>query len=96
MRLRRPRKAPSNEFSRLLQRILRARELNNTDLRDRLEVRGKPFTKQFVCMLCNGQRDPPAELIALVADALDLTEEWALKLHRAAAIDQGYAIGGVE
>jgi hypothetical protein len=48
-------------------------------------------------MLCNGQRDPPLELIGAIAKVLDLLDEWVERLYRGgAAIDRGYKIGAIE
>ena len=50
----------------MLTRVLVARDLNNDDLRVRLyRASGRPFSKQFVGMLCNGQRDVLLALMPL-------------------------------
>lgn len=97
MRTRRYRAEASNEFGRMLTRVLVARDLNNDDLRVPLEKdEQRRLSKQFVGMLCNGQRDVPLELIASIAKVLDLPDDWIERLYRAAAVDRGYKIGAVE
>jgi hypothetical protein len=97
MPTRRRRAEASNEFGRMLTRVLVARDLNNGDLRERLEKdEQRRLSKQLVGMLCNGQRDVPLELIASIAKALDLPDDWIERLYRAAAVDRGYKIGAVE
>jgi hypothetical protein len=81
----------------MLTRVLVARDLNNDDLRVRLyRASGRPFSKQFVGMLCNGQRDVLLALIGAIARVLDLPDDWVERLYCAAAIDRGYRIGAVE
>jgi hypothetical protein len=95
MRLHRERNAPSNEFGRMLTRVLIAGDLNNDDLRRRLAGEGRRVSKQFVGFLCNGRRDPSPRLIEAMAK-VDLTEDWTQRLYRAAAVDRGYEIGAIE
>jgi hypothetical protein len=71
MRLYRERNAPSNEFGRMLTRVLIGRDLNNDDLRRRLHGEGRRVSKQFIGFLCIGRRDPSPGLIAAVAKVLD-------------------------
>jgi hypothetical protein len=97
MRSGRHRVEASNQFGRMLTRVLVARDLNNDDLRVRLEQdERRRLSKQFVGMLCNGQRDVPLELIAAIAKVLELPDDWVERLYRTAAVEQGYKIGAVE
>jgi hypothetical protein len=97
MRTHRRRVEASNEFGRMLTRVLVARDLNNDDLRVRLERdERRRLSKQFVGMLCNGHRDPPLELIGAIAKVLDLPDDCVERMYRAAAVDRGYKIGAIE
>jgi hypothetical protein len=87
-----------NEFGQVLTRVLVARDPNNND-DCRVQVKKderRRLSKQFVSMLCNGQRDVPLDLIASIAKVLDLPDEWVERLYPAAAVDRGYKIGAIE
>ena len=77
-------------------RVLVARDLNNGDLRRRLELDGYRVSQQYVQFLVDGQRRPSLEMLDRIGRLLDLTDEWIVLLHRAAALDHGYRIGSVE
>jgi hypothetical protein len=97
MRTRHHRVGSSNEFGRMLTRVLVAPDLNNNDLRAPLEKDGRRrLSKQLVGMLCNVQRDPPLALIGAIGEVLDLPDHWVERLHRAAAVDRGYRIRAIE
>jgi hypothetical protein len=96
MRIHRERNRPSNEFGRLLTRVLVARDINNDDLRRRLVANGRKISKQFVGQLCIGVKNPPIGLIGDIGHVLDLPDDWVKRLWRAAAVDKGYEIGAIE
>ena len=70
MRVHRDRNAPSNEFGRMLTRVLIGRGLDNDGLRKRLRDVGQRPSAEFVQMLCAGQRDPSPRLIEAVVQGV--------------------------
>jgi hypothetical protein len=72
MRVHRHPNAPSNEFGRMLTRVLIGRGLDNDGLRKRLRDAGQRPSAEFVQRLCAGQRDPSPRLIEAVVKVFGL------------------------
>ena len=57
--------------------------------------RGYRISKQFLNMIATGSRRVPGAQLKKISEVMGLDEEQRRRLHRAAAIDAGYEIGGV-
>lgn len=80
-------KSDSTNFGRSVSNTLADLDLTQNDLSERL---GK--NPKYVNHTMTGYRKPSAEYVELVANALKLSEEQRIKLHRAAALDNGFKL----
>lgn len=86
---------PGHTFGLELAKCLTARGLTRADLSRMLIRRHTPLSKSYIGMLVANKRPAtPSNLIAICA-ALTLSEFEATRLHRAAALDAGFKIGGL-
>jgi transcriptional regulator with XRE-family HTH domain len=76
-----------SETGKTLSKILRSRKISQYSAAAASET-SQPYFNQ----VANGRRTPSADWLNLVANALDLSEEERVKLHRAAAKDHGFDI----
>jgi len=78
------------------QKLLVIKGTNNAHLQKAMARRGYRVTKQFIGLLANGYRRVPAQQLKRMCETLSCTREEAQRLHRAACIDMGFDIGGIE
>lgn len=55
-------------------------------------ARGEPVSTAYVNHTLSGAKKPNAEWVELVANALNVTPEQRARLHRAAAMDNGFKL----
>ena len=75
------------ETAKALSKILRAKKITQYSAAAASET-SQPYFNQ----VANGRRTPSADWLNLVANALNLSDEERVKLHRAAAKDHGFEI----
>lgn len=95
MRNRGNRVKPKGEFAREATKCLIAVEANNTELHRALREGGERCSKTYLDMVLSGSRHPRVELVEAICSCLGLTDERRHRLHRAAALDQGYRLGAL-
>jgi hypothetical protein len=82
-------------FGLELQKFLVAASHTESDLVRMLERMGRKVSKQYVNMVVRNQRSCSPEMIEDIGMALNLSIDQRVFLHRAAALDAGYKIGGM-
>jgi transcriptional regulator with XRE-family HTH domain len=75
------------ETGKTLSKILRTRKISQYSAAAASDT-SQPYFNQ----VANGRRTPSADWLNLVANALGLSDEERVKLHRAAAKDHGFEI----
>lgn len=78
------------------QKALVAKECDQAMLQRSMAKRGHRITKQFLNMMAQGKRRVPGHQLQKISEALGLDEVARRRLHRAAAMDAGYDVGGVD
>jgi len=78
------------------QKALIQREVTYDRLAKAMGKRGYRISKQFIGMLALGQRRVPATQLKRMCETLELDEVAKLRLHKAACIDMGFEIGGLD
>ena len=78
------------------QKILIAKQSDYSRLARAMGKRGYRVTKQFIGMLGMGQRRVPVQQLKRFCEVLECTEEERRRLHRAACLDMGFEIGGLD
>lgn len=86
---------PGPTFGLELAKCLTARSLTRADLSRMLTRRRTPLSKSYVGMLVNNRRPATPSNLEAICGALQVTEVEMIRLHRAAAIDAGFKIGGL-
>lgn len=92
---RRPRRALGPSFGLEFSKCMVARSLSASDLERMLSRARRPLTKQFLGMLMHNKRNATPDTLDSISRALVLSEADEQRLHRAAAIDAGFKIGGM-
>ena len=82
-------------FGLELAKCLTARSITRADLSRILIRRATPLSKSYVGMLVNNKRPATPDNLERICAALQLSEFEQLRLHRAAALDAGFKIGGM-
>lgn len=86
---------PGPTFGLELSKCLTARTITAADLARVMARRKTPLSKQYIGFLVHNKRQVAPVTLDAIARALALTEPEEMRLHRAAAIDAGFKIGGL-
>jgi hypothetical protein len=78
------------------QKIMVLRESTYDRLAKAMGKRGYRISKQFIGMLALGQRRVPAQQLKRMCEVLELDQLARQRLHKAACIDMGFDIGGLD
>ena len=78
-----------------LAKCLTARSIRAADLARMMARRKTPITAQYIGLLLHGKRSVTPVTLINISAAMQLTEGEAQVLHRAAAIEAGFRIGGL-
>ena len=78
------------------QKALISRESDYARLSRSMSKRGYRLSKQFIGAIGLGTRRVPAIQLRKICETLGLDELERRRLHRAAALDYGFDIGGIE
>ncbi len=77
-----------------LAKCLTARSIRAADLARMMARRKTPITAQYIGYLLHGKRQVTPITLNNISAAMQLSEPEAQVLHRAAAIEAGFRIGG--
>jgi len=78
------------------QKVLIGRQTDYARLSRAMSRRGNRLSKQFIGAIGLGTKRVPAEQLRKICSALELDETERQRLHRAAAMDYGFDIGGLD
>ena len=78
------------------QKVLISRESDYARLSRTMSKRGYRLSKQFIGAMGIGTRRVPPEQLRKMCEVLQLDELERLRLNRAAAMDYGFEIGGLD
>ena len=78
------------------QKALVSRESDYARLSRRMTQRGYRLSRQFIAAVGIGDKRVPAEQLVRICEVLGLDEAERRRLHRAAAMDYGFDIGGLD
>ncbi len=78
------------------QKALISRETDYTRLSLAMGKRGYRLSKQFIGAMALGDRRVPSGQLKRICEVLQLDEVERLRLHRAAAMDYGFELGGLD
>lgn len=81
------RKAPRSTFGTTLEAQLRAADLTQIDVSNMIGT-----SRAYVSGIVTGSKNVTASTVDKIADALQADAATRVKLHRAAAIDQGFRL----
>ena len=81
-----------SRFPLELAKLLAARQYGISMLAKVMTRNRHPITKQFLHQISHGERPVPVRQIGAIADVLECRDTERLRLHRAAALDEGYEI----
>lgn len=85
----------SRNFPLEFQKALIGRGTDCAALGRDMHRRGYRISRQFLHYLATGQRKVSGEQLRRICETLHLDEVEKLRLHRAAALDYGFEIGGM-
>lgn len=85
--VKKPADKKATAFSTALRGVLHETGVRQVDLSSSLEVSGA-----YISSLYNGSKIASASTVEKIADALPITEVQRVKLHRAAAVDNGFRL----
>jgi hypothetical protein len=78
------------------QKVLVSRETDYARLSRSMAKRGYQLSKQFIGAIGTGSKKVPSEQLKRICETLRLDEQERRRLHRAAAIDHGFDVGGLD
>ena len=78
------------------QKVLVSKQQDYTQLSKSMAQRGYKLSKQFISFIALGDKRVPADQLRKICDTLQLDEIERRRLHRAAAMDYGFEIGGLD
>jgi len=87
--------SPDKFFGLEMTRHLVAQQLSLTELRKKFMRKGYQISLNHISDMSRSDRAPTPQFVVMLVKVLELPKEDARRLHRAACLDRGFDIGGI-